>query len=90
MTPPTSDTPSYCTADFSLIPAGRPSMYRFLMNLREYLKIGSSTSSFAHEIAGVQQLVRESGLKSEMHPTGTLVGKYPTIVFRSALNSAMR
>ncbi|GLI77949.1 hypothetical protein PoHVEF18_006246 [Penicillium ochrochloron] len=56
---PTADTPSYVTADFSLVP------------------IGSSASSFAHEIAGVQRLVRESGLKNEMHATGTRVGKYP-------------
>ncbi|OOQ82576.1 UPF0045 protein ECM15 [Penicillium brasilianum] len=52
---PSADTPSCCTADFSLIP------------------IGSSASSYAHEIAGVQRLVRESGLKNEMHATGTRI-----------------
>ncbi|KAJ5880454.1 uncharacterized protein N7473_011507 [Penicillium subrubescens] len=73
---PTADTPSYVTADFSLVP------------------IGSSASSFAHEIAGVQRLVRESGLKNEMHATGTqgpwdlvmrLIGTAHTCVHHSGI-----
>ncbi|KAJ5489511.1 cell wall biogenesis protein [Penicillium diatomitis] len=55
----TADTPDYCVADFSLVPP----------------QIGSSTSSYAHELAGVHRLVRESGLKNQMHPTGTRIGK---------------
>ncbi|KAJ5815466.1 cell wall biogenesis protein [Penicillium riverlandense] len=37
------------------------------------LQIGSQSSSFSHEIAGIKGLVQESGLKFHMHATGTII-----------------
>lgn len=45
-------------------------------------QIGGQTSSYAQQIADIQRLMQQSGLKFAMHSTGTTIGEYPFILDR--------
>ncbi|KAJ5584197.1 uncharacterized protein N7459_003997 [Penicillium hispanicum] len=49
-------TPAHCTADFCLIPT---------------LQIGTASASVSAQIADVQRLIEQSGVKYVMHSAGT-------------------
>jgi hypothetical protein len=77
-----SDTPDHCIADFSLIPVSAVRRVFFASSGAGcfsahalIFQIGSEHASFSNTIAGIHDLVQESGLKSYMHATGTIVGK---------------
>ncbi|KAJ5662090.1 uncharacterized protein N7477_009706 [Penicillium maclennaniae] len=68
-------TPSRCTADFSLIPVKKPrtskNKHLELLSKAFSLQIGSQNASFSQQIADIQRLMQQSGLKYVMHATGT-------------------
>lgn len=43
-----------------------------------YRKIGSQNASFSQQIADIQRLTQQSGLKFQMHATGTTLGMNPS------------
>lgn len=45
------------------------------------IPIGTHSASVSKEVAGVQRLMKESGLSYQMHSAGTTVGMYSPIDF---------
>ncbi|KAI2998336.1 hypothetical protein CBS147346_8194 [Aspergillus niger] len=43
------------------------------------IPIGSQSASFSKQVADIQRLMQNSGLKYQMHATGTIVGMLPFI-----------
>jgi hypothetical protein len=72
-----------CTVDFSVVPVGAhppplrnwEGVFRRSMHLLITRQISSESPSFSREIAEIQQLMQQSGLKFQMHATGTTVGR---------------
>ncbi|KAJ5292850.1 uncharacterized protein N7443_008803 [Penicillium atrosanguineum] len=71
--PPALATPSRCTADFSLIPVkNTPPKNDLIESLSSIpIKDRLSYASFSQQIADIQRLIQQSGLKYVMHATGT-------------------
>jgi hypothetical protein len=81
-------TPSLCTADFSLTPVSHVPALHFIQSSGELghcpdgsIQIGTASPSYSQQIADVQGLVRESGLKHQLHATGTTVGRQRDSLF---------
>lgn len=74
----TLTTPEKCVADFCLIPVTPPESLAACALLTratgQYLQIGTPTASVSRQIADVQRLMQQSGLKYSMHSAGTTVG----------------
>lgn len=60
-------TPAHCTADFCLIPVCLLPVSSPPLTVQ----IGTSSPSMAAQVADVQRLVQQSGLKYSMHSAGT-------------------
>lgn len=78
-------TPEKCVADFCLIPVTPPEFPGGVrpanQGYRQHLQIGTPTASVSRQIADVQRLMQQSGLKYQMHSAGTTVGKVHVLSF---------
>lgn len=69
-------TPEKCTADFCLIPVSTYLLGSHHLHPLTDLQMGTASASVSAQIADVQRLIEQSGVKYTMHSAGTTLGTY--------------